>query len=85
VQAAITRKPWGDEADQRVTLLEALEGYTSEGAYAEFAEDRKGQLKPGFAADLVILDGDVFATSLNAIAQLQVVTTVCGGKITFNR
>ena len=41
--------------------MEAIAGYTVEGAYAEFTEDRKGMLKPGYLADLVVLSGDIEA------------------------
>src|SRR5205814_1124612 len=56
IQAAVTRTRWAeDDPDQSFTLEEALAGYTVEGAYAGFAEDRTGRLKAGFNADLVVL------------------------------
>jgi hypothetical protein len=85
VQAAVTRKQWADtDPDQSFTLMEALEAYTVEGAYAEFAEDRKGRIKPGYFADLVILSGDIERAAPDRIAELHPVTTVCGGRITFS-
>jgi predicted amidohydrolase YtcJ len=83
IQAAVTRKPWGDEPDQSVTLYEAIEGYTVEGAYAEFAEHSKGCIKRGYFADIVILNGDIFGTEPHAIGTLKVVVTICDGKVTY--
>ena len=83
IQAAVTRKPWGDEPNQSVALREAIEGYTSEGAYAEFNEDQKGLIQLGYLADFVILDGDIFDTEPDAIGRIKVTTTVCNGLITY--
>jgi predicted amidohydrolase YtcJ len=83
MQAAILRKPWADDMpDQSFSLKEALAGYTVEGAYAEFAEHRKGRLKPGFLADLVVLSGDLEATDPDALHEMRPLTTICGGKVT---
>ena len=83
IQAAITRQCWGSEPDQRFTLQEALEAYTLEGAYAEFAEDKKGKIKTGFFADLVILSGDIEETAPDKLHELHPVVTICNGRITF--
>ncbi len=84
IQAAVTRKPWGDEPDQRYTLTEAIEGYTVEGAYAEFKEDRKGRIRPGFFADLVILNGDIEVAAPERLHALHPVTTICAGRVIFS-
>ena len=48
IQAALTRKPWREgQPEQAQTLAEAIAGYTRDGAWIEFAEDRKGQLREG--------------------------------------
>ncbi|SIT57030.1 Amidohydrolase 3 [Mesorhizobium prunaredense] len=84
IQAAVLRKPWADsDPDQSFSLHESLAGYTVEGAYAEFMEHRKGRLKPGFMADLVVLSGDIEATAPEALHTVRPVTTICGGKITY--
>jgi predicted amidohydrolase YtcJ len=84
IQAAVLRKPWADgDPDQSFTLAEALAAYTVEGAYAEFAEGRKGRLKPGYLADLVVLSGDLEAEPAEALHAIRPVATVCGGKITY--
>lgn len=84
MQAAMLRKPWAaGDPDQNYTLDEALAAYTIEGAYAEFAEDRKGRLKPGYLADLVVLSGDLEATPAEVLHEIQPVVTVCGGRVTY--
>ncbi|MBB6413044.1 amidohydrolase [Mesorhizobium sangaii] len=84
IQAAVLRKPWADgDPDQSLSLHESLAGYTVEGAYAEFAEHRKGAIKPGYMADLVVLSADIEATAPEALHKVHPVTTICGGKITY--
>lgn len=84
IQAALVRKTWApDNPDQSFTLHEAIAGYTVEGAYAEFREDRKGRLKSGFLADLVVLSADIEAVAPDRINEIHPVTTICGGKVTY--
>jgi len=84
MQAAILRKRWAkSDPDQSFSLIEALAGYTVEGAYAGFMEHRKGRLKPGFLADLVVLSADIEATDPENLHTVQVVSTICGGKVTY--
>ncbi|CAI2933391.1 amidohydrolase [Aminobacter niigataensis] len=84
MQAAMLRKPWAEDMpDQSVSLHQALAGYTVEGAYAEFMEDRKGRLKPGFFGDLVVLSADIEAIDAAVLHEVRPVTTVCGGRVTY--
>jgi predicted amidohydrolase YtcJ len=84
IHAAVTRKRWSDtDPDQSFSLMEAIAGYTVEGAYAEFAEDRKGRLKPSYLADAVILSADIEAVDRETLHQVKPVTTICGGRVTF--
>lgn len=84
IEAAITRRPWAqDMPDQSFTLAEALAAYTVEGAYAEFAENRKGRLKAGYLGDLVVLSGDIERTDPRELHSLHPTATICGGRITY--
>lgn len=84
VKAAVTRKRWSEtDPDQSFSLPEALAAYCVEGAYAEFKEDRKGMIRPGYVADIVILDTDIEATDPDAIDTIRPTTTICGGHISF--
>ncbi|HOX19327.1 MAG TPA: amidohydrolase [Gemmatimonadales bacterium] len=89
VYAAVTRRtlddknPGGWFAAQKVTVEEALRAYTSENAYGVFAEGRRGVLKPGARADLVLLDRDITAIDPVDIPQTQVLATVAGGRVVY--
>ncbi|MBZ9853620.1 amidohydrolase [Mesorhizobium sp. CA13] len=84
IQAAVMRKPWASsDPDQSFSLRESLAAYTVEGAYAEFAEHRKGTLKPGYMADLVVLSADIEKTAPTDLHKVRPITTICGGKVTY--
>ncbi len=86
IHAAVTRARWADDLpDQSLTVEEAVAGYTIAGAYAQFMEDRKGALKPGYLADIVILDRDITSIDPDEIATASVMQTICGGRTTFAR
>jgi hypothetical protein len=87
--AAITRRtldgknPGGWIPEQKITLDEALRAYTAGNAYGVFAEATRGMLKPGYRADLVLLDQDLFSIPPEAIEAAQVRATVAGGKVVY--
>jgi len=92
IYSAITRQdiegnpPGGWHAEQRLTLDEALRGYTLEGAYAEFEENQKGSLQAGKLADLIVIDKDI--TQLESrpkeILSIHVMKTFVGGRLVFD-
>ncbi|TWT88658.1 N-substituted formamide deformylase precursor [Pseudobythopirellula maris] len=89
VYAAVTRRtlddknPGGWFPAQKISVGEALRGYTTEAAYAEFAEQEKGALKPGLLADVVIVDRDLFTAPQETIADARVRCTVVGGRVVY--
>jgi hypothetical protein len=89
IYAAVTRRttdgkhPEGWFPEQKITLEEALRAYTTEAAYAEFAERSKGTIKEGFLADLAVLDRDLFKIPVRDIAQARVVRTIVAGRTVF--
>lgn len=84
MQCAMTRKPWApDVPDQRLALSEVLEAYTRKGAYAAFDEDRLGCLKPGFLADLTLIEGDLETLGQEGDLSVKVGLTICDGKVTY--
>ncbi|MBC7758581.1 MAG: amidohydrolase, partial [Phormidesmis sp. FL-bin-119] len=91
IYAAVTRRtidgktPEGWVPEQKITVEQALRAYTSGSAYASFDEKKKGVLKKGNLADLVILDNDITTISPEKIREVKVVTTIVGGKIVFQR
>ena len=85
IQAALERPIYDDAEDERLDLHAVLAAYTTGGAWAEHTEDRKGMLRPGYLADIVVLDGDIEATPANRIGAMQVAHTLCGGRIVWSQ
>jgi predicted amidohydrolase YtcJ len=91
IYAAVTRRtldganPDGWIPQQKVTVEQALHAYTTAGAYASFEEDIKGMLKPGMLADFVLLDRDLTAIPPESIRDTQILRTVVGGRVVFDR
>ncbi|WP_119255805.1 amidohydrolase [Shinella zoogloeoides] len=84
IQCAMTRTVWKEGMqDQRLSLHETLAAYTRTSAWVEFMEDRKGVLKPGYLADIVVLSADVEAADFADLAAIRPVTTMCDGRITY--
>ena len=91
IYAAVTRRtldgrnPGGWVPGQKITVEEALRGYTHEGAYASFEEDRKGMIKVGMLADMALIDRDLTAIPPDTIRDAQVLKTIVGGRVIYSR
>lgn len=72
--------PW---RDQRQSLMDTLESYTAGNAWVEFNENKKGRLKAGMMADIVVMSHDLTAMEPENLDQARAQTTICGGKITY--
>lgn len=70
---------------EALDLDTALRAYTREAAFLLRDEARRGQLAPGFAADLVVLDTDVRSGAPAAINDATVEFTVKDGVVVFKR
>jgi predicted amidohydrolase YtcJ len=64
----------------KLTRGQALYAYTQGSAYAEFAEKHKGKLAPGYDADFILVDRDLYTVGAPAILQTAVLGTFVGGK-----
>jgi predicted amidohydrolase YtcJ len=73
------RPPGGWRPEQRVSGEEALAGFTTGGAYAAFAEQRRGVLKVGFDADFVVLPLDPASDPAEGLLDAKVLVTVVDG------
>lgn len=89
MHAAITRtndalEPKGGFCmENALTPEEALKGYTIWGAYAIFAEDKRGSLEVGKYADFVVMDQDPLKLgheNPDALLDINVLETVVGGE-----
>lgn len=86
IQVAVTRtdytrpggKPW--IAEERVDLPTMLAAYTINGAYGMFQEQETGSIEPGKAADLIILDRNLFEIPVAEIHHARVMLTLLEGR-----
>jgi predicted amidohydrolase YtcJ len=67
------------EPQEKLTINEALYAYTQGSAFAEWREKIKGQLAPGYLADIVVLDRDLTKSTPQQILHAKVLRTVVGG------
>ncbi len=67
------------EPQEKITLNEALYAYTQAPAFAEWREKIKGQLAPGYLADIIVLDRDLTKSTPQQILHTKVLRTVVGG------
>jgi len=65
-------------------MEETIKYYTLGSAYAQFMEDRKGMIKPGYMADIVITDKDLLSIPENEIMKTKVDYTITGGKVVYS-
>jgi len=91
IYAAVTRQtldgknPDGWIPDQKITLEEAIKGYTMSAAFTEFAEHKKGSVEEGKLADLVVLSQNLFKIPPEKILETTVLMTIFNGKVIYER
>jgi len=89
IYAAVTRQtingqnPQGWIPEEKISLEEAVKGYTLNGAYAEFSEKTKGSVEKGKLADLVVLSQNIFEIPPEEIVKTEVKMTIVDGKIVY--
>ena len=84
IQCAVTRTTVKDRVgpylpEQAMTVQQALDSFTIEGAHASFEEQEKGRIAPGMRADFVVLTANPFEVPADALAQIQVESTWVDG------
>ena len=91
IYSAVTRKDkngWpegGFFPEECVDVARAVDAYTLGSAYNEFRERDKGRIKPGFLADMVVLDTDIFTCDPMEIRNILPVMTIVGGRIAWEK
>ena len=89
--AAVSRQdlngqpPGGWRPQERLTLGQALPGFTRGAAYAGFAEDKIGSLEPGLWADFILVDRDPTTADPQALGRTQVLEAWVGGEKVLER
>jgi predicted amidohydrolase YtcJ len=89
IYAAVTRQdhngsPAGGWMPQeKLTLAEAIRGFTKDAAYAAFEETSRGTIEPGKLADFTIVEGNLFAMPAADLWKARVRETVVAGEVVF--
>jgi predicted amidohydrolase YtcJ len=85
--ASVTRKTAIGELglEEAISRQEALKLYTTYAAHISFEEDLKGSIEPGKLADFVVLSDDLLTVPEEIIKDIEVLMTVVGGKIVYER
>ena len=89
IYAAVTRQdqkgwpPGGWYPSQKLTLAEAIRGFTLDAAFAAFEEGSRGTIEAGKLADLTIVDGDLFAAPPSDLFKTKVRMTMVGGVVVY--
>jgi predicted amidohydrolase YtcJ len=89
IYSAITRQdhsgwpPDGWYPDERMTIEEAVRGFTMNAAYAEFSEDEKGTIEKGKLADFTVLDRDIFVAPARALLETRAIYTIVDGQVVY--
>jgi len=91
IQIGITRSVLGVSdpkeilwPEERATLDQMIASFTINGAYANFLENTTGSIEVGKAADLIVLDKNLFFMSADKISGAKVILTFFAGKKIFS-
>lgn len=71
--------------EQAITREEALQLYTINNAYTQFAEKEKGSIEAGKLADLAVLSDDLLSVPAERIKNIEAVMTILGGEPVYER
>ncbi|MDZ7361098.1 MAG: amidohydrolase [candidate division KSB1 bacterium] len=86
MQVAVTRRGLADSTgaawhpEELVDLAPMIAAYTINGAYVNFEEKETGSIETGKAADLIVLDRNIFEIPVNTIHRAKVLLTLLDGK-----
>lgn len=89
IQTAVTRETkegtpeGGFVPSQRLSVAQAVEGYTRGAAYAGHREKTEGSIEPGKVADVIIVNKNIFEIDPHSIGDTRVTTTIVGGKVVY--
>ncbi len=89
--SAVTRQdsqgnpPGGWHPDQRLTLAEAIRGFTIDAAWAGFDEATLGTIEPGKFADFTVVDGDFMKGAPATLHNTQARATIVDGVVVWSR
>ena len=68
---------------ERLSLEQAIQGYTMGGAIAAQREKTKGSIEVGKLADVIIVSQDLFKVAPDQIGKTKALLTMVGGKVVY--
>lgn len=71
--------------DQKISMHEALEAYTTNNAFAAFESDIRGSIREGKLADITVCDLNLMETDPADILKMNIEMTIVDGKIVYER
>ena len=85
IQYAVTRQPLDGskpalQPEQRITVAQAIAAYTKDAAWAVRDDPLDGTLEVGKAADIVVLDRNLFKMNVMSIHETRVLLTLLDGE-----
>ncbi|MCQ1531533.1 amidohydrolase [Lutispora saccharofermentans] len=90
IYSAVTRKDLnghpegGWYPDEKLTVKQAVSGFTEGAAYASFEENIKGSIEKGKLADFIISSEDLFEIDPDEIKDVTVLKTYIDGKLVYD-
>ena len=70
---------------EKLSIAESITQYTAGSSRQMYAEGLTGMLKPGMAADIAVIDGDLFAMDMDEIRQAEIYMTISAGRIVYRK
>lgn len=89
LQNAVTRETTEGERkggwipSERISLADAIKGYTLNAAFAGHREKTEGSLEPGKLADLIVVSQNVFQVDPHELGKTRVTLTMVGGRVVY--
>lgn len=91
IYSAVTRKDLtgypegGWYPDEKLTVEEAIRGFTIDAAYASFEENIKGTIEEGKLADMAVLSDDLYQIDPDKIKDVEVLMTFVNGELVYKK
>ena len=88
IQCAVTRASLSDPEhpylpEQAFSVEEALQSYTTAGAFSSFSEQQTGKIAPGYRADFVVLKQNPFTTAPAHLKDIPITATAINGQVVY--
>jgi predicted amidohydrolase YtcJ len=89
IHAAVNRNGYGERGgrfypEERLTVSQAVYGFTAGAAYASGRESYSGKIAPGYQADLVILDDNIYTMLPSRLYSARVAATIFDGRVVYH-